>query len=43
MEEEDGQYHISQFVKKHYQALFGDYPFSVLQNITLIPKFKQSM
>jgi hypothetical protein len=43
MEEEDGQFQISQFVHKHYSVFFGDYPFSVLQNITLTPKFIQSV
>jgi len=43
MEEEDGQQQISHFVNKHHNALFGDYPFSAFQNITLTPKFIQSV
>ena len=34
-DKEDGQYMISQFVSKNYSAIFGDFPFSIYQHLTL--------
>ena len=42
-DKKDGQYMISQFVSKNYSSIFGDYPFSVYQHLTLELKQRQSM
>ena len=42
-ETSDGQYLISYFVSRNEANIFGEQPYSVLQNVTLELSYRQSM